>query len=244
MWSTAMAKVYPMNLYLPDRRDVHVSRRWTCGSEKIGMRVLCYSRLPGMDFYGCGGYSGGTCPGSTDECEAICYAKRIDGDIKDIYRINSATSDVPEVPSEATLVRWHVSGDFDSVAYIENVTARVAERPDVLFWAYTRSWRVPELLEALERLRALPNMQLFASVDPSMTELPPEGWRRAWIWRDKPSTWLREQRLRLYTSHNAVVEADGTPAYICPEETGRRRNCEECGYCFAGQKHDVVFLEH
>ena len=48
----------------------------------------------------------------------------------------------------------------------------------------------------------------------------------------------------LYSEHNQIVKADGTPSYVCPEETGRIRDCESCGYCFKGQKHDVTFLEH
>jgi len=175
---------------------------------------------------------------------------------------------VPPIPEECKLLRIHVSGDFDTVAYIHEWARRLIERPDVTAWAYTRSWRVPELLLALEILRTLPNVQLFASMDPSCADLPPQGWRRAWIWRDVPKTfalttpgrvgyWPTEARLmnwRVFNGRKMLVTArantsnqlvfDGTPSFVCPEETGGKPDCLSCGYCFEGRKHDVTFLEH
>jgi hypothetical protein len=43
---------------------------------------------------------------------------------------------------------------------------------------------------------------------------------------------------------NTTVISDGTPSYVCPEETGRKPDCESCRYCFHGQRNDVTFLEH
>lgn len=261
-------KSQPLVVYLPDTRDVTVSR-YGIGNLKLGFGVFTYSRLAGD--------AQGTCPGSTDECEDICYAKRIRGPVADVYVLNSGTDNVPAIPLECKVLRLHVSGDFDSVEYINNWIAQLRLRPDVTAWAYTRSWRVPRLLLALEQLRALPNMQLFASMDASTQDLPPVGWRRAWIWRDIPTNrWPMENRLKLPTCtvcndtgeydgeygprscmsclvgarsdrmHNltAVLTTSVTPSYVCPEETGRKANCLACGYCFEGRKHDVVFLEH
>jgi len=271
-----MSKVHPLTVYLPDQRDITISR-YGYGNSKLGPGVFTYSRLAGCEV--------GTCPGSTEECEDICYAKRIDGPVLKIYAENSLEPVneawaaaygqrelVPPIPKECHVLRLHVSGDFDSVEYIKQWIARLKERPYVDTWAYTKSWRVPGLLGALEELRALPNVQLFASMDPSSQDMPPKGWRRAWIWRDIEGKWPMEKRLaaQLFTSipsqvmhamdvtsfgdkarvflgvaHNmTVIDAAHTPAYVCPEETGRKRNCMECGYCIVGKKHDVVFLEH
>jgi hypothetical protein len=265
-----MTKAVPLIVYIPDRRDVEVSGRFTAGNNKIGYSVFTYSRLAGKEniienIYAPGGGSVnlGTCPGSTPECEAICYAKRIRGAVHDIYVSNSETDDVPPIPEACQILRIHVSGDFNSVAYINNWIARLEERPDVTCWAYTRGWRVPALLPALERLRALPNVQLFASMDASCAEMPPSGWRRAWIFRAAPKNgWGIESRLDLYRTPirtgadeggnetyrlgelSTRCNVDQTPSYVCPEETGRKANCIECGYCFEGRKHDVTFLEH
>lgn len=231
-------KAYPLVVYLPDTKDVTISR-FGEGNLKLGPGVFSYSRSAGALY--------GTCPGSTEECEAICFAKRIRGPIAEVYQRNYG-SEVPPIPEECTVLRIHVSGDFDSVQYIENWIDRLSERPEVTCWAYTRSWRVPELLPALERLRTLANVQLFASMDPSCEELPPTGWRRAWIWRDAAGHWPMESRLknwqRVPVRSDNQQAMDGTPSYVCPEETGRRTDCASCGYCFEGQKHDVTFIEH
>lgn len=251
-------KAQPLVVYLPDTRGVEISR-YGRGNRKIGTGVYTYSRLAGAEY--------GSCPGSSDECEAICYAKRIKGPVLGIYAQNMG-DDVPELPSDAKLLRIHVSGDFDTVEYIEEWITQLMRRPDVTAWAYTRSWRVPALLESLERLRALPNMQLFASMDPSIDEMPPRGWRRAWLdraWDKQEPGRPLERRLvygllgrRYYATSpfegaplimgnsldNTTVLADGVSSYICPEETGRKPDCESCRYCFDGKQNDVTFLEH
>jgi hypothetical protein len=225
-----------ITVYLPDTRAVEISQ-YGYGNLKIGMGVFTYSRLAGNHM--------GTCPGSTSECESICYAKRIAGPVRDLYVRNSLTSDVPPIPEQAKVLRIHVSGDFDTLEYIENWITRLTERPDVTAWAYTRSWRVASLLPALERLRALPNVQLFASMDSSHTDVPPTGWRRAWIDGD---TRAGQPLATLAHADESVkrnqVTFDSTPSLVCPEETKHKANCLECGYCFEGRRNDVTFLRH
>lgn len=233
-----MAKVHPVTVFLPDTRGVSISR-FGIGNAKLGFGVMTYSRLAGREGLG-------TCPGSTDECERICYAKRITGPVVDVYRQNSG-SDVPPLPADCRVLRIHVSGDFDTVEYIGAWIARLTERPDVTAWAYTRSWRVPHLLESLERLRALPNLQLFASMDPSCRDVPPAGWRRAWIDRPIVIGEPADDEIRLVGTldeRSQTCTLDGTPSYVCPEETGHKRDCLSCGYCFEGKRNDVTFIEH
>ncbi len=237
-----------LTVHLPDTRGVTVSR-WGRGNTKLGMDgVYTYSRLPGR--------IGGTCPGATPLCQDICYAKRVINTppVWDVWARNSGRDDLPDepLPTDAKIVRIHVSGDFDSVPYIEAWIRLVYNRySNVRFFGFTRSWRVPELLGPLERLRALPNVQLFASMDKSMDELPPKGWRRAWL-EDDPraisgSGLGVEQGLEFWLGegmHN-FKSVDGQSVYVCPEETGRRANCQECNYCVRGTSDtDVVFLVH
>lgn len=175
-----------------------------------------------------------TCPGSTAWCRSHCYANRAFFLLKrDLYERDSATAhetnrivdEVEELPAHAW-VRIHASGDFDSAGYVEKWRLAALVRPDVRFWSYTRSWRdeaerrAPGLHAALERLRALPNVQLFASTDPE-TEAPPAGWRVAWIESDPRATGL-----------------------ACPEQTGAQADCLDCGFCVLGRRGDVVFHEH
>jgi protein gp88 len=228
----------PLIVYLPDTRGVEVSP-YGRGNLKIGPNVYTYSRDPGLEE--------GTCPGASAECESICYAKRVRGIVRDVWRKNSVTDEVPPIPEDCKILRAHISGDFSSETYIQNWIARLRERPDVTFWAYTRSWRVPALLPHLEDLRKLPNVQLFASMDVSIPENPPAGWRRAWIDGDPRAGKIQympahgDEAWAAQQNHNTF---DGSYSYLCPEETKHQPNCEACGYCIDGRRNDVTFLKH
>lgn len=249
---TADAQARQLTVYLPDTRGVHISR-FGVGNLKIGLGVHTYSRLPGItgdaplgSFNTIAEPFDGTCPGATKECQEICYAARPvaeNGAVAQMWTMNSLTEAIPDdLPPGCRLLRLHVSGDFTTIAYIDGWRELLTRHPEVTCWAYTRSWRVPRLLPALERLRALPNVQLFASMDYSTPELPPLGWRRAWIDGDPRADRSRETPDHISDDNRVVF--DGETSYVCPEETGRRANCEECRYCFRGQTHDVTFLKH
>jgi len=251
-----MATVDPKKLivFIPDTRGVTVSR-YGKGNLKIGPDVYTYSRLPGHTSKEALSSAGtiadhwhGTCPGATEECQQICYAARPvaeNGIVAQMWVLNSIASDVPPIPEDCRLLRIHVSGDFDTTVYIENWIQRLTERPDVRAWAYTRSWRVDYLLPALERLRALPNIQLFASMDSSTVELPPTGWRRAWI--DGDTRAGDPQLTKAHMGNPAqvnLVTYDGTMSFVCPEEYKAVRDCQQCRYCTDGKSKDVTFLKH
>lgn len=221
--------------YLADDRRATISR-WMKGNPKLGPGVYSYSRLPGK--------TGGTCPGSSQECEEICYAKRIiNKDVIDIYRTNTLTEHIPPLPSDAKLVRFHVSGDFDTPMYVLNWYALCLHYPGVRFWGYTRSWRVPVLLPLLTQLRDLPNVQLFASVDSSMHDLPDKSWRVSWI--DDGDERINIPAHRNTASNKMTCYSRGNvSAYVCPEEMGLKPNCVSCNYCILGKHGDVIFLKH
>lgn len=218
------------------------------GNLKLGPDVVSYSRLPGRP-----SPHGGTCPGATPECLSICYAFRIDGIVRQVYEQNSQTALLPRpLPEGTKYVRIHVSGDFDTIQYIEEWISLAEQNPAVRFWAYSRSWRVPELLPALERLRALPNVQIFASMDSSDDEQPDDDlfhdnyWRRAWLSTDERSGFPALTGFDEFP--NAKFERartdDGVISLTCPEESGLQPDCQTCGYCLLGQKGDVTFIVH
>lgn len=239
-------------VHIPDTRGVTVSR-YGKGNLKIGPEVYTYSRLPGAGkALGSIGTIAerweGTCPGATTECQSICYAARPvaeNGIVSQMWILNTITEDVPPIPEDCRLLRIHVSGDFTTNKYIDNWYSRLHERPDVRAWAYTRSWRVPHLLLGLERLRTLPNLQLFASMDASTVEMPPEGWRRAWIDGDERAgdPQLTQAHMGRPSEVN-LVTFDGTMSFVCPEEYKAVENCQKCRYCIEGQSKDVTFLKH
>src|SRR5262249_48906495 len=99
----------------------------------------------------------------------------------------------------------HTSGDFYSAPYITMWAGLCDVHLEHSFYAYTRSWRVPELQPALNQLRARPNMTLWASTDDT-TGPGPQGWPEATI------------------GHRS--------GYVqCPEQTGRRAICSVGGLC-------------
>lgn len=242
--------------HLVEDRRAAVSR-WGLGNSKLGRHVYTYSRTAG---------SVATCPGATAACEAVCYAQRMatpENGLADLFDRNAVdTVDADGLPADAEIVRIHVSGDFDSLRYIDSWIRLVRSRSSVRFFGYTRSWALDTLRPALDRLRAEPNVQLFASVDRDhaerdVMELVEDGWRLSIMGEDVP--W----ELARYGRGDALIEAvpgrewdegesdglsDGLCAsqtgIVCPEETGAKTSCETCRYCIDGRRGAVLFPVH
>lgn len=121
-----------------------------------------------------------TCPGMTKECGDKCYAARlmqIYKGVADKYARNLAFATSAEfvaymvrnIPRGCEF-RIHVSGDFMSVEYIRSWIQIATRRPDVVFYAYTRSWRANDsegnpLWVHLLDLSSLPNVNVNLSCD-------------------------------------------------------------------------------
>ena len=190
------------------------------GNSKVG-RVWTFS-LPSFV----------TCPGASAWCRQHCYAARLERlrpNCRLAYVRNLALSLEPDkfvthvlnsLPEDAPLVRIHVGGDYYSEEYALSWSRICRARTSSQFWAYTRSWTATSLRPALEQLRALENLQVFASVDPEM-QLPPNGWRVAFLDID--------------------ARASGMP---CRQQQGQVESCLECGYCFRPNGGNVVFKVH
>jgi hypothetical protein len=187
--------------------------------------------------------AGLTCPGASDYCAIICYAKTGFFNmprVRNAYDSNFEASQHPHfVPAMIQAItdigddkfRIHASGDFYSVAYIQAWQAIAEAMPHVTFFGYTRSWNVPGLVNALEVLRALPNVQLFASLDDSMPDAP-IGWRIAYMEGTQRLTYKPSGKLALLKG------------MVCLEQVGKKPDCASCGYCFIKKAGDVEFIEH
>ena len=195
------------------------------GNPKLGPKVGVTNRMPGL------ATAGGTCPGASTWCAGAgkCYA------LKGRYRMHHGRYQAdaiawPAPGQDADLHRIHTAGDFATVEYIAATIQLANANPQTAYWAYTRSWRIPELLPALEELRALANVELFASTDLSIAETPPAGWRIAAIEGDPryPGPVCMEQR----------KDRKGNP------ERGHKANCRECGYCWRGRSKNIIFRYH
>lgn len=125
--------------------------------------------------------AGDTCPGKTKACDG-CYAtsgrmamhqypdKRYGRNTTAIIQALKAGDgaqallDAVDATNSKT-IRIHDSGDFFSPAYVRAWVEVALARPDVKFWAYTRSWRIPAISTALNYLAKLPNVALWRSTD-------------------------------------------------------------------------------
>jgi hypothetical protein len=173
-----------------------------------------------------------TCPGASKWCLKHCYAyryERLRPACRRAYARNLAlTKDIKRfartmigiVPRILPCFRIHVSGDFFSRSYLEGWREICSAFPQSQFWAYTRSWTAVGLLAPLEQLKALSNVQLFASTDPTMP-LPPEGWRVAFVDTDPRARGI-----------------------LCSKQTEEEDSCLACGYCFRQDTGDVIFRVH
>lgn len=189
--------------------------------------------------------AGISCPGKTEFCASICYAakvERIYTNTKQAYARNLdrwlqdsiqwRLDMIQEInKTGAKVIRIHANGDFIDAAYI-NAWRMIAETfPKVQFFAYTRSWRVASLLPALEAFRALPNVSLLASVDPT-TGAAPAGWRVASILDKAESKQAKK---------TGKAPRQGL---VCLEQAGKAPTCDKCKVCFAPMSAPVLFIQH
>lgn len=125
--------------------------------------------------------AGDTCPGKTKACDG-CYAttgrmamhqyadKRYGKNTAAIIQALKA-GDGPQaltaavVATNSRTMRIHDSGDFFSPAYVRAWIETCKALPEVKFWAYTRSWRIPAISAVLDELAALPNVAIWRSTD-------------------------------------------------------------------------------
>jgi hypothetical protein len=208
----------------------------TKGNAKLGPGVFHFDLPAGLTH---------SCPGASDFCSGAsvegfkshgCYAQKgrfLMPSVQAKYAANMAMlGNLGELEHALALeierpavkvVRIHTSGDFPTVSYVAMWARLALTFPAVKFYAYTRSWTRPGLKRALESFDALPNVTLWASHDPTMAPAPAD-WRIARIVGD----WA-----------HAPGEAH------CPEQTGKRASCTDCGLCWTARpKARLAFLVH
>lgn len=116
----------------------------------LGRRIVAFNLPPDHAFESADGVKLNTCPGAL-ACRAVCYAKqgrlampaavRIRRDNLEASQAPSFIFDVLEAlrASRADTVRIHDSGDFYSQGYLDAWCSIASMRPDVVFYAYTKS---------------------------------------------------------------------------------------------------------
>jgi hypothetical protein len=201
-----------------------------------------------------------TCPGSTVFCRSVCYADWGGNrwpSVRRKHEINYLASLKPDFPTVAVaelqearrrsllhLCRVHSAGDFYDAEYVRKWVEIATAATEWTFWAYTRSWRVPDLLPELERLAMLPNFWLWLSADRT-TGMPPDvpGARGvAWMQAKGDNPDLRKTDLvfPLKDEDRQPVKRIGL-AMVCPHYNGTPEDkvptCEHCRFCFTARPH-------
>lgn len=188
-----------------------------------------------------------TCPGRSKLCERSCYARsgrfvfpqvieRLNWCLEQSKRDDFSGRMTDELYRKGVLVmRWHVSGDIGTPCYARKILEVANASPQVTFWCYTRSWRVPPIAEVLWEIAALDNFCLWLSADDETGYPPlvPEGVRVAWMQTDEtPDRADLVFATRPVRKDGARINLD----LICPTEldAGKRAGttCSSCQFCF------------
>jgi hypothetical protein len=211
-----------------------------------------------------------TCPGRSRNCSSVvrvgrhgqgsrrCYAIRLAACRpslrRRLQRNLDATGDLSafaaRVEREARLrgaaaLRLHVSGDLFSPAYALAWLGVMRRMSEVQFLLYTRSWRVPTILPALEQMALLPNVALWFSCDAS-TGTParvPEGVRLAWmaLHQAEAEPWAclddiaRCHLVFLDQPLRRLGLASFGGVTVCPQERQDGLTCSSCRACLRPQ---------
>lgn len=169
-----------------------------------------------------------TCPGATDDCKRYCYARKAETAYKQVlpYRYRNleaskqadfATNAINTLKSmrNVNCVRIHESGDFYNQAYVDAWTTVAQALPNLRFTFYTKSYHLFDF----SKLRALPNVTAFASIDPTTplaTLKKSIGWQHATVTLDKvPENFFE-----------------------CPG------SCKSCTHCYEANASHVCFHKH
>jgi hypothetical protein len=218
-----------------------------------------FNRLLGPDVLAFSLPAGSTCPGATDACARECYAKkgnfawastraRHEANYRAARRRSFVRRMVREIERRCgAVVRWHVSGDFFSPAYLRKVAEVVRLTPHVMHYWYTRSWRTGGIKPLLLRLAGEPNVRQWWSVDrDSGVPFPAPGGnvRFAWMLSEPEEERTHADliglcdlvfRTRKCRERVALKIASVT---VCPVENGtpagHATTCGACGICWKG----------
>ena len=193
----------------------------------------------------CGGMSA-ACAGEDGKCYVLKIYKRWPTVLKAHQNTyvgilealeNGDELELPTKVKDGDVFRIHVAGDFYDPDYVYAWYKLMTNNPDVMFFAYTRSWRMDDMVIPLKDLAALPNMELLLSCDRD-TGYPEESvwpnFRTAFMMVDdgdiplvQPDTHVvfRDNRYAILKQVNGNL--------VCPTENGiSKTTCEKCKWCF------------
>ena len=200
------------------------------GNEKLGKKVWSWSLPNGTCKF---------CPGMSEVCKRVCYVSRYTRRYHIDYAPNYEATRVSDFIGlmakecvERGLIRIHVSGDFYCPDYVHKWIRIVKSCPGTTFYAYSRSWRVPRIKEALLELKSLPNMRLLWSCDKD-TGMAPDG-ECVWLAEDDSDDPPAPVKIVFRNKRSSFKYKQGG-SWVCPHENGTpgpsQVTCGKCQLC-------------
>jgi hypothetical protein len=219
------------------------------GNQKLGRSIWTFS-LPAVT----------TCPGASDACKSACYARKgnfLRPNVRDSLLRNYELSKTPNfiglvaahlAAHRAKIVRLHPSGDFYSAGYVRRWASIARMCRDTLFYAYTRSWRVPSVRPAVADLARMPNVRVWYSIDrdTGLPKGPPRPVRLAYLAADAADAPPPEADLVFRDGwRTAAKQIRSAGVLVCPVENGTNKplTCEACRLCFDPEKDPREYKE-
>lgn len=170
--------------------------------------------------------AGLSCPNMKD-CYKDCYAKKAERRFPKVHasRMKNfmlAKTALPALKSvillhlkKGDIVRIHESGDFFSQEYIDMWCDICKERPDVMFYTYTKT----EHLFNWSKIKKQPNFNLVSSIIGGKRNFGPE--------------------------QEITIRAKELGAYICPCRPHNHVRCGiDCNVCMTPGNNLVLFVQH
>lgn len=209
----------------------------TRGNIKLGERIFGWS-IPADK----------TCPGASDICKQLCYAKRgayhmwsTKNALQRNFELAKTARLVPTIIEQIrrnfiSVVRIHVAGDFFSPAYIRRWQKIVKRCRQTRFYAYTRSWRKTKMLPLLADLAREKNFEMWFSWDKDMP-FPPrrKRVRTCYLSTDDMDMPNRKTDLIFRDLAVTVLKYDDHHNLVCPSENGITDiTCSQCKLCWRG----------
>ena len=193
----------------------------------------------------CGGLSA-ACAGPDGKCYVLKIYKRRPNVLKAHQNNyvgilealdNGEELELPTKVKDGDVFRLHVAGDFFDSAYVYAWLRLMINNPNIQFFAYTRSWRMAEMVAPLHELAELPNMTFLLSVDRDTGYPNADDWngfRTAFMMVDDDDAYLVEPDTHVVFRDNRYAilkQVNGN--LVCPTENGiTKTTCEKCKWCF------------
>jgi len=195
-----------------------------------------------------------TCPGATEACLSVCYAKsghaawpstqfrwsqNYEFSQTELFEQWLASALISE--SVRTL-RVHVAGDIYSAEYAAKLRRVFQKNRRVVAYLYTRSWREAAIVPELRALAKLKNVHLWLSADAD-TGRPVRisRTRIAWMARNDTEALAVPEWANLIfrnTTRTTLKKVNGIQ--VCPAEIGvpdkPKITCSRCQICFREAK--------